>query len=275
MPAKRLSTVACRWNPRCCNQWATRPWWPPATPLVRCGCCNATPTAVGTSAAELDAGIGAIADLALAADGTLIGAAGTGNRAALIAFDGQDCAAPVYLDGHTGRVYSIDISPDSAQILTASLDKTARVWNRNGTPRAVLMGHQDRIYRALFSPDNGRWMLTASRDGSIRLWRTPQPGAAVGAGGEEELTEFLPLSADLGGVANADFSPDGHYIAGAYWENAALLWRIWTEAESVPPERVKIWGEDRARLALIGEAYWFQENNAVVDDDAVEQAKKR
>ena len=224
---------------------------------------------------ELDAGIGAIGDLALAADGTLIGAAGTGNRAALIAFDGQDCAAPVYLDGHTGRVYSIDISPDSAQILTASLDKTARVWNRNGTPRAVLMGHQDRIYRALFSPDNGRWMLTASRDGSIRLWRTPQPGAGVGAGGEEELTEFLPLSADLGGVANADFSPDGHYIAGAYWENAALLWRIWTEAESVPPERVKIWGEDRARLALIGEAYWFQENNAVVDDDAVEQAKKR
>ncbi len=129
---------------------------------------------------ELDAGVGAIGDLALSADGSLIGAAGTSNRAALIGIDAKRCAAPTYLDGHTGRVYSIDISPNSAQVLTASLDKTARVWNRNGTPRAVLMGHQDRIYRALFSPDDGRWMLTASRDGSIRLWRTPQPGAGAG-----------------------------------------------------------------------------------------------
>jgi WD40 repeat protein len=221
---------------------------------------------------ELDAGVGAIGDLALSADGTLIGAAGTSNRAALIAVDEQDCSAPVYLDGHTGRVYSIDISPNSAQVLTASLDKTARVWNRNGTSRAVLTGHQDRIYRALFSPDDGRWMLTASRDGSIRLWRTPQPSAGTGAGAEEQLTAFLPLSADLGGVANADFSPDGHYIAGAYWENAALLWRIWSETETVPAERAERWGDDRARLALIGEAYRFQTDNSVVDEDAVEQA---
>ena len=223
---------------------------------------------------ELDAGVGAIGDLTLSADGGLIGAAGTSNRAALIGIDAKGCSVPMYLDGHTGRVYSIDISPSSAQVLTASLDKTARVWNRNGSPSAVLMGHQDRIYRALFSPDDGRWMLTASRDGSIRLWRTPQPGAKAGAGAdaEEKLTAFLPLSADLGGVANADFSPDGHYIAGAYWENAALLWRIWSEAETVPTERVERWGKDRARLALISEAYRFQSDNSVVDDDAVEQA---
>jgi WD40 repeat protein len=223
---------------------------------------------------ELDAGVGAIGDLALSADGSLIGAAGTNNRAALIGVDAKRCSVPTYLDGHTGRVYSIDISPNSAQVLTASLDKTARVWNRNGSPRAVLMWHQDRIYRAQFSPNDGRWMLTASRDGSIRLWRTPQPGARVGAGvdTEEQLTAFLPLSADLGGVANADFSPDGHYIAGAYWENAALLWRIWSEAETVPADRAKRWGDDRARLALIGEAYRFQTDNSVVDEDAVDQA---
>jgi len=219
---------------------------------------------------ELDAGVGAIGDLALSADGSLIGAAGTSNRATLIAVAEQGCGAPVSLDGHTGRVYSIDISADSKQVLTASLDKTARVWNRDGSPRAVLIGHQDRIYRAQFSPDDGRWMLTASRDGSIRLWRTPQPGAS----GEEQLTAFLPLSADLGGVANADFSPDGHYIAGAYWENAALLWRIWSESETVATERAERWGDDRARLALIGEAYRFQADNAVVDEDAVEQADR-
>ena len=219
---------------------------------------------------EFDAGVGAIGDLALSADGGLIGAAGTSNRATLITVDEHACGAPASLDGHTGRVYSIDISADGKQVLTASLDKTARVWNRNGSPRAVLIGHQDRLYRAQFSPTDGRWMLTASRDGSIRLWRAPQPGP----GGEEQLTAFLPLSADLGGVANADFSPDGHYIAGAYWENAALLWRLWSEAETVAAARAERWGEDRARLALIGEAYRFQADNAVVDDDAVEQADR-
>jgi hypothetical protein len=81
------------------------------------------------------------------------------------------------------------------------------------------------------------------------------------------------LSADLGGVANADFSPDGHYVAGAYWDNAALLWRIWADSESVPAERIRRWGEDRAQLALIGEAYRFRANNAVVEGEALEQAQ--
>jgi WD40 repeat protein len=124
---------------------------------------------------EFDAGIGAIGDISLSADGTLIGAAGTSNNAVLIAIENDHCAAPRYLDGHTGRVYSIDIAPNSKQLLTASLDKTARIWHRNGAPQAVLTGHQDRIYRAVFSPGDGRWALTASRDGSMRIWRTPAP----------------------------------------------------------------------------------------------------
>ena len=222
---------------------------------------------------EFDAGIGAIGDISLSADGTLIGAVGTSNSAVLIAIENKGCASPLSLDGHTGRVYSIDIAPNSKQVLTASLDKTARIWNRNGAPRAVLTGHQDRIYRAVFSPGDGRWALTASRDGSMRIWRTPAPGTRSAAGAVEQLTAFLPLDADLGGVANAVFSPDGHYVAGAYWENAALLWRIWNESETVPAERIKRWGEDRAQLALIGEAYRFRANNEVVDEDALQQAE--
>lgn len=224
---------------------------------------------------ELDAGIGAIGDITLSADGTLIGAVGTSNSATVVVIEDTLCAAPQYLDGHTGRVYSIDIAPNSKQLLTASLDKTARIWNRNGTPQAVLTGHQDRIYRAVFSPGDGRWALTASRDGSSRIWQTPAAEKTRSAAGSvEQLTAFLPLSADLGGVADAVFSPDGHYIAVAYWENAALLRRIWSESETVPAARIKRWGEELAQLALIGEAYRFRANNEVVDEDVVEQAEE-
>jgi len=220
---------------------------------------------------ELQLHIGSIGQIAPAPDGTLLGAAGRATRAALVAVDAGGCRVAGYLEGHAGRVYSIDAAPDGRHWLTGSLDATARLWRRDGTPTAVLEGHEDRIYRVQFSPDDGRWMLTASRDGSIRLWRAPQESPG---GGLTRVTAFLPLRADLGGVADAAFSPDGHYIAGAYWENAALLWRLWTEEDKVPAARIERWGTDRARLSLIGEAYRFRADNQVVDTDAVEQAEE-
>ena len=33
------------------------------------------------------------------------------------------------LDGHTGTVLSVAVSPDGAKILSGSLDKTVRVWS--------------------------------------------------------------------------------------------------------------------------------------------------
>ncbi len=220
---------------------------------------------------ELDVGLGAIGDIALGAQGRLTGIAGASAEAALVDLnlDTGRCALRHRLIGHGARVYSVAIAPDGAQMLTASLDKTARVWSRDGRPLAVLAGHQDRIYRAAYSPD-GRWMLTASRDGSIRLWRSPETGS--GDAGEPEVQEeFLPLQAGLGGVAAAAFSPNGHYIAGAYWENAAMLWRIWRDGGAPSAALRRRWGEDRARLALVGEAYRFRADNGLVDDAAVQR----
>ncbi len=210
---------------------------------------------------------GPIGDVALSPDGRTIGVTGSRGRVALVAIDEQGCRIDTDLQGHSGRVYSIAFSPDSRQVLTGSLDKTARLWDRNGAPRALLAGHEDRIYKASFSPGDGRWMLTASRDGFIRLWH--RPGAEVS--GFRTLRTYLPLKADLGGVADAMFSPDGHYLAGAYWENSALLWRLWVEDDQVPQQLIDQWGNDRARLALIEHAYRFRQDNRVVDQEPAEQ----
>ena len=74
------------------------------------------------------------------------------------------------LTGHQDRVISASFSPDGQRIVTASSDKTARVWDLKGTPIAVLTGHQSGVISASFSPD-GQRIVTASSDGTARVWR--------------------------------------------------------------------------------------------------------
>ncbi len=75
----------------------------------------------------------------------------------------------VVLRGHTGSVNSAHFDPQGQQILTASADKTARLWDLAGEPVAILVGHKAAVLTARFSSD-GRYVLTASEDSTARLW---------------------------------------------------------------------------------------------------------
>ena len=69
--------------------------------------------------------------------------------------------------------------------MTASDDKTARVWDLSGpTPvSTVLAGHTGLVLSASFSPD-GRRVVTASNDKTARVWDVsgPTPVSTVLAG---------------------------------------------------------------------------------------------
>src|SRR5207249_4309777 len=71
---------------------------------------------------------------------------------------------------HDQFVRSVAFSPDGKFLLTASWDKTARVWDlATGRPVGQPMLHQDYLTAAAFSPD-GQWVLTGCADGTARLW---------------------------------------------------------------------------------------------------------
>ena len=62
------------------------------------------------------------------------------------------------------------LQPDGTRVVTASDDKTARVWDAaRGKPIGRLQGHGDRVNSAAFTPDGTR-VVTASEDKTARVW---------------------------------------------------------------------------------------------------------
>jgi WD40 repeat protein/serine/threonine protein kinase len=73
--------------------------------------------------------------------------------------------------GHWLSPFAVDVSSDGHHVVTASADKTARIWSlRPRVPfETVLAGHTNQVTTADFSPD-GRLVVTASEDKSARIW---------------------------------------------------------------------------------------------------------
>ena len=123
--------------------------------------------------------------------------------------------------GHQGTVYSAAFSPDGQRIVTASADKTARIWDAaSGQPIGEpLKGHEDVVTSAAFSPDGLR-IVTASGDKTARIWDAAS-GQPIGE----------PLTGHEAPVHSAAFSPDGLSIVTASGDKTA---RIWDAASGQP-----------------------------------------
>ena len=73
------------------------------------------------------------------------------------------------LKAHIDRITSAQFSPDGQTILTASWDRTAKLWNLNGTCITTLKDHSAPISSAQFSPD-GQTIITTSEYNTAKLW---------------------------------------------------------------------------------------------------------
>lgn len=76
------------------------------------------------------------------------------------------------LKGHVAAVMDVDFSPTGEELVSASYDRTIRLWNRDrGHSRDIY--HTKRMQRAfstLYTSDNN-YVISGSDDGNIRLWR--------------------------------------------------------------------------------------------------------
>ena len=104
------------------------------------------------------------------------------------------------LSGHTDWVNSAAYSPDGKHIVTASDDRTARIWDAaTGQEVRPLTGHTDPVYSAAYSPDG-----THHRH---RQLRTRPPASGMRPRGRK----CAPLSGHTDWVSSAAYSPDGQH----------------------------------------------------------------
>jgi hypothetical protein len=74
------------------------------------------------------------------------------------------------LVGHSDWVRAVAFSPDGKYAISASRDKTLKVWNwQTGQEVRTLEGHSDWVRAVAFSPD-GKYAISASFDFTLKVW---------------------------------------------------------------------------------------------------------
>lgn len=79
------------------------------------------------------------------------------------------------LTGHSDEISKICFSPNGRYLLTASADKTARLWNFNDDNETskcvqIMRGHDSDVFSCAFNY-SGDAILTASKDNTCKIWR--------------------------------------------------------------------------------------------------------
>lgn len=126
------------------------------------------------------------------------------------------------LQAHSQAISAIAVSPDNRLLVTASQDKTAKVWNiASGRAMFTLQGHNDGLCCVAFSSDS-KLIATAGHDKTAKIWN-----AATGQ-------EITTLVGHRNAIYTVVFSTDGkRLITGG--DQGVRIWNTTTWEESSLP----------------------------------------
>ncbi len=161
-----------------------------------------------------------------------IATAGYDNR--VILWDEGNSVAVNY---HDHLVNACHFHPSGELLVTASSDRTARVWRVPFLELvATLHGHEDDVEMANFSPD-GSMIATASRDGCVRVF-------------DQKGSLLATLKGHTADVTSLAWSADGKSIISSSDDGTVRLWSV-TEFSEL--ERIQLDGVETDTVAITGD----------------------
>src|SRR5271166_5339666 len=117
------------------------------------------------------------------------------------------------LEGHTGPVRAVAVTPDGCRAVSASDDQTLRLWDLStGQTIRTLEGHTGPVYAVAVTPD-GRCAVSASWDQTLRLW---------------DLSTGQMIRTLEGSVTAVAVTPDGRCAVWASLDQTLRLWDLST-----------------------------------------------
>ncbi|MDP4796397.1 MAG: c-type cytochrome, partial [Rhodospirillales bacterium] len=120
------------------------------------------------------------------------------------------------LERHLMGITALSLSPDGKRLLSASIDKSIRLWDlEKMTEVSKIIVHDGQVFDVQFSPD-GRHALTAGKDGYIIDW---------------DLAKAAPLNEIPAHDRIAwavRYTPDGRFAVSASSDEQARIWHLQT-----------------------------------------------
>ncbi len=123
------------------------------------------------------------------------------------------------LSGHSGGVIAVAVTPDGRFAISASWDRTLKVWElQHGKALLSLSGHRGGVTAVAVTPDS-ELAISASWDKTLKVWQL--------ASGHELRT----LRGHRSFVAAVAVTPDGQHVVSASWDHTLKVWLLATGQE--------------------------------------------
>lgn len=118
------------------------------------------------------------------------------------------------LTGHWGTITSIAVTPDGSRFLSASIDRTVRLWEvATGVAVNVFYGHSSPVIAVRIFPD-GKRAISVSFDGAIKVWEI------------ENGVELFTLDGQNQSATCLEISSDGQIVATGSIDGILAVWNL-------------------------------------------------
>jgi len=139
------------------------------------------------------------------------------------------------LVGHREAVTAVAFaSADPRTALTASRDRTLRVWNSDTGHERERLSVGQAVSVCAISPD-ARLIAAASGNAFVRVWRRGGGTAPANGVGVTSLRSAIVLGPLDGTVRSLAFSPDGRTLAAGDTRGIVTLWQVERLADGAAP----------------------------------------